>query len=81
MFTPTDDTNTDIARHQELLDQSQHYPEMVTSLKKRISIVYKLFLAYAGKKMVVWGYQIHKKSGAAAEFSLRTPPYAMENRG
>jgi len=79
MYSLRDDTNIDVTRHQDLLHRSQHYADSVTPLKTRVSRVYSLFLAYTGRKMVAWGYQMYKKSGVVAETPLLTPPYAMDD--
>jgi hypothetical protein len=74
MYSLRDDTNIDTTRHQDLLLQSQRYAEQVTPLKTRVTRLYKLFLAHAGKRMVTWGYLIHEKSGITTEIPLLAPP-------
>ena len=69
MYSLRDDTNIDVTRHQNLLHRSQ-YGDPTTPLKTRVTRIYKLSLAYAGRKMVAWGYQMHKKSGVAKEIPL-----------
>ncbi len=83
MYTLRDDINIYGDRHQDLLDQSrqsQQLTESGTSLKTRVTRVYKLLLAHAGRKMIAWGSQLHKRSGIATETPLLNPPYAIENR-
>ena len=81
MFIPRDDINNadvSLSQHQELLQRSQRYPDPVTPLKTQVVRAYKLSLAFVGRKMVAWGYQMYKKSGVAAEYPLFTPTYAVE---
>jgi hypothetical protein len=81
MYIPRDDINNadvSLTQHQELLERSRQYPDPVTPLKTQVVRAYKLSLAYVGRKMVDWGYQMHEKSGFAKEIPLFTPPYAVE---
>ena len=80
MFIPRDDINNpDIAlnQHREYLERSRQYPDPVTPLKTKVTRVYKLSLAHVGRKLVAWGYQMHKKSGITSDIPLLTPPYAL----
>ena len=80
MYTLRDDINIYGDRQQDLIRQSQQLPESGTSLKTRVTRVYKLLLAHVGGKMIAWGSQLHKRSGIATETPLLNPPYAIENR-
>lgn len=78
MYSLRDDTNIDVTRHQDLLQRTPHRVEQITPLKTRVNRVYKLLLAHAGRRLITWGYHIHKKSGFSAEIPGLTPPYAIE---
>ena len=80
MYIPRDDVDVALAQHQELLERSRQYHDRVPPLRTQVTRFYKLLLAHAGRKLVAIGYQIHKKSGFAAEIPLLSLPYAIENR-
>ena len=76
MYSLRDDTNIDVNRHKDLLHQSAQRHDNVTPLKTMISKSYKSLLAYAGKKMMYWGYRMQQKSGVIVENPLPAPPYS-----
>ena len=79
MFIPRDDVDMALNQHQELLERSLQYPDQVTPLRTKVNQTQKIILAYAGQKMVAWGYQICRKSGTALEIPLRPPTYALRD--